>query len=95
MRIISKAAISAFAKTHHDSLESLLHWHGIARRAVWSHLTDVRADFPHADAVGTFTVFNISGNKYRLISVINYRWQIIYIRHIMTHADYNKGRWKL
>ncbi len=40
-------------------------------------------------------MFNISGNKYRLVSVIKYRWQIVYIRHILTHAEYDKGKWKL
>ena len=95
MRIISKAAISAFSRTYKNALEPLLHWHGIARRAAWKHLADVRADFPHADAVDVFTVFNISGNKYRLVSVIKYRWQIVYIRHILTHAEYDKGRWRL
>src|SRR5262249_42119526 len=95
VRIISKAAITEFAQTHRDSLESLLHWYSITKRAAWRHLAEVRADFPHADAVGIFTVFNISGNKYRLISVIKYQWQIVYIRHILTHAEYDQGKWKL
>ena len=95
MRIISKAAISEFSMTHKDALESLLQWYSITKRAEWRHLVEVRADFPHADAVGVFTVFNISGNKYRLISVIKYRWQIVYIRNILTHAEYDKGKWKL
>jgi mRNA interferase HigB len=95
VRIISKAAITEFSKTHKDALEPLLYWHSITKRAAWRHLADVRADFPHADAVGVFTVFNISGNKYRLVSVIKYRWQIVYIRHILTHAEYDKGKWKL
>ena len=95
VRIISKAAITEFSKTHPDALEPLLHWHSITKRAAWRHLADVRADFPHANALGTFTVFNIRGNKYRLISVIKYRWQIVYIRHILTHAEYDKGKWKL
>jgi len=95
VRIISKAAITQFAGKHKDALEPLLHSHGIAKRACWRHLIDVRADFPHADPVGIFTVFNISGNKYRLISVIQYRWQIVYIRHILTHAEYDGGKWEL
>jgi mRNA interferase HigB len=95
VRIISKAAITEFAGKHKDALESLLHWHGITKRAAWRHLIDVRADFPHADPVGIFTVFNISGNKYRLVSVVKYRWQIVYIRHILTHAEYDQGKWKL
>ena len=94
MRIISKAAITEFSKTHEDALEALLHWYAVAKRATWRHLADVRADFPHADAVEMFTVFNIGGNKYRLISVIKYRWQIVYIRHILTHRKYDEGKWK-
>ena len=95
MRIISKAAINEFSKTHKDAVESLLHWYGVTKRAAWRHLVDVRADFPHADAVDIFTVFNIGGNKYRLVSVIKYRWRIVYIRHILTHAEYDEGKWKL
>ena len=95
MRIISKAAITEFTKTHRDALESLLHWHSVTKRAAWRHLIDVRADFPHADAVDLFTVFNIGGNNYRLVSVIKYRWQVVYIRHILTHAEYGEGKRKL
>ena len=95
MRIISKAAITEFSKKHKDALESLLHWHSVTKPAAWRHLADVRSDFPHADGVDIFTVFNIGGNKYRLVSVIKYRWQIVYIRHILTHAEYDEGRWKL
>jgi mRNA interferase HigB len=95
LRIISKAAITEFSKTHPDALEPLLHWHCVTRRAAWEHLADVRADFPHADAVDAFTVFNIGGNKYRLIALIKYRWSIVYIRHILTHAQYDRRKWKL
>jgi mRNA interferase HigB len=95
VRIISKAAITEFSKTHKDTLEPLLHWHSITKRAAWRHLAEVRADFPHADTVGIFTVFNISGNKYRLVSAIKYRWQIVYIRHILAHAEYGKRKGKL
>ena len=95
VRIVSKVAITEFSKRHRDALESLLHWHSISKRAAWKHLADVRADFPHADAVDAFTVFNIGGNKYRLISVSKYRWRIGSIRHILTHAEYDKGKWKL
>ena len=94
MRIISKTAVTEFSKTHKDAVESLLHWHGVTKRAAWKQLVDVRADFPHADAVDIFTVFNISGNKYRLVSAIKYRWRIVYIRHILTHTEYDEGKWK-
>ena len=93
VRIISKAAITEFTKTHQDALESLLHWHGVTKRAAWRHLVDVRADFPHADAVDLFTVFNIGGNKFRIAALVHYRAQIVYIKRIGTHEEYDK--WEL
>ncbi len=71
-----------------------MHWYRVAKLARWRNLAEVRGDFPHADSVGVFTVFNISGNKIRLIAVIKYRWQVLYIRHILTHSEYDKGKWK-
>ena len=50
--------------------------------------------YPKAEAVSNFTVFNIKGNKYRLISSINYEKQIIYVKYVLTHAEYDKDRWK-
>ncbi len=50
--------------------------------------------FPQAEAVGNFTVFNIKGNKYCLIVTIDYERQLIYIKYILTHAEYDKDRWK-
>jgi len=55
---------------------------------------DVRQVYPQADAVGELTVFNIKGNAYRLIVKIEYRWEQIYIRRVLTHAEYDKGDWK-
>jgi mRNA interferase HigB len=94
VRIISKAAITEFARNHKDALEPLMHWYVVAKRAGWQSLVEVREDFRHADAVELFTVFNIGGNKYRLVTVIKYRWQVIYVRHVLTHAEYSKEKWK-
>jgi mRNA interferase HigB len=94
VRIISKAAITEFSEKYGDALEPLLHWYHLAKRAQWASLVEVRRDFRHADVVGVFTVFNIAGNKYRLITTIKYRWQVIYIRYILTHVEYNKEKWK-
>ena len=94
MRIISKPELTEFATKHNDALEPLMHWYFVAKRAAWKSLSEVREDFRHADGVEQFTVFNIAGNKYRLIVAIKYRWQIIYVRHILTHAEYNKETWK-
>lgn len=71
-----------------------MHWYMVAKRANWQSLSEVRSDFRHADAVGLFTVFNVAGNKYRLVAVIKYRWKVIYLRYILSHAEYTKERWK-
>ena len=52
------------------------------------------ADFPSADLVEQFTVINIGGNKYRLVLEIFFRDQVVLVRHVLTHADYVKGKWK-
>src|SRR2546427_4140044 len=59
-----------------------------------SALTDVRKTYPHADAAEGYTVFNIKGNAYRLIVTINYQTGRIFIRHVLTHEEYTRGRWK-
>lgn len=76
-------------------IEPLDYWYRVSRRASWQSLAGVRLDFPYADPMGKYTVFNIGGNRYRLIATLKYRWQVVYIRHILTHAEYDKGAWKL
>jgi mRNA interferase HigB len=70
-------------------------WYRVAKKAEWRSLTDVKRVFPTADAVGRFTIFNIKGNAYRLITEINYRTQKIFLRHVLTHAEYSKGNWAI
>jgi len=55
---------------------------------------ELRTVFPHADQVGRFTVFNIDGNKARLIAAMHYNRQKAYIRAVLTHEEYDRGRWK-
>jgi len=57
-------------------------------------LVDVRKTYPSADGVGAYTVFDVNHNKYRLITKIEYRYQMVFIKHFLTHAEYAKGRWK-
>ncbi len=94
MRIISKAAIREFSERHEDAIEPLLHWYHVTKKAAWRNLAETREDFPHADLVENFTVFNVGGNNYRLITVIKYRWKVVYIRYVLTHAEYTKEKWK-
>ena len=92
--MISRKATQEFGKKHADSVPSLSNWLGITRRAIWRDFTELRKDFGSADQVGRRTVFNIAGNKYRLIARVNYQTQKVFILHIMTHDEYSKGDWK-
>jgi len=72
----------------------LLAWYQIARVRKWRSLVEVRRDFSHADLVGDWTVFNIGGNDFRLVVDIWYPGQVVYVKAVLTHAEYDKGRWK-
>lgn len=69
-------------------------WYRVVKKAEWKSIMDVRKNFSTADAVGRCTVFNIKGNSYRLVAWVNYKTQKIFIRHVLTHAEYSKGGWK-
>jgi mRNA interferase HigB len=94
MRIITKKRLTDFYTEHADAKKNLLTWAKIVRTATWQNLVELKEAFPAADLVKNFTVFNIGGNKYRLITYIDYEDQIIFIRHILTHAEYDKDNWK-
>lgn len=94
MHIISRKRLLEAARKHGELAEPLDAWYRIAKKAAWKNLMDVRRMFPSADAVGEFTVFNIKGNSYRLITEINYRTGRVFLRHVLTHAEYAKEGWK-
>ena len=94
MRVVSRRALRGFASAYKDAETPLHDWYRTAKRLRWTRLVDVRKTYPHADAVGEFTIFNISGNKYRLATFINYRTGRVYIRHVMTHQEYSREDWK-
>ena len=94
MNTISLKKIKEFGELHPDSQSSLSAWYKIARKSNWMSLVEVRQVYPHADVVGRYTVFNIRGNRYRLIAEINYQFQQILIRQILTHEEYDRGKWK-
>ena len=75
--------------------EPLKHWANAVRAAGWKNPSTLKADFGSADFVGDLTVFNVGGNKYRLIVFVHYLRQIVYIKHILTHEEYDEGEWKL
>lgn len=94
MHVISRKKLREFCQTHADSCEAMDDWYKIATSANWQNLLEVQSLYPKAEAVSNFTVFNIKGNTYRLITAINYQKQIIYIKYVLTHAEYDKDAWK-
>jgi len=94
VRVISRKAIRDFAKNHPDALQPLLRWADATERADWRNPADMRAMFNSADFVRELTVFDIGGNKYRLIAFVHYRRRFVYIKRILTHREYDKGAWK-
>jgi mRNA interferase HigB len=94
MNVISRKALRRFAAEHPESAVALRHWYRVSRKANWANLVEVRSDFPHADFVQGYTVFNVAGNRYPLITRIDYRHGLVLVRHVLTHREYDKGSWK-
>ncbi len=99
MRVISLKPLREFWDLHPDAKEPLRQWYKTATAAAWRSLKDVRQTYSHADGVRTkqsetLTVFNIGGNKYRLIARIRYDHQLVNVRYVLTHDEYNEGKWK-
>jgi mRNA interferase HigB len=90
MRIVSRKVIRAASLKHGEWGASLNAWYKIARNAEWKNFADVRNGWKNSDVVGPFVVFNISHNRCRLIATIKYKWKMIYIRHILNHAEYDE-----
>ena len=92
MRIIALATLKTFWKSpaHRDAKEPLLAWYRYTLRAEWSSPADVKRDFGSASILKDGrVVFNIAGNKYRLVVWINFQYHIVYIRFVGTHAGYD------
>ena len=98
MRVISLKLLREFWTKYPDAERPLRHWYKCALQAEWRNLQEVRQVYPHADGVTaggeTLTVFNIGGNKYRLVARIRYDYQLINVRAVLTHREYDAGKWK-
>jgi mRNA interferase HigB len=97
--VISLKPLKEFWNRHPDAELPLRKWFKTVTAASWTSLKDVRATYAHADGIGsgaghTLTVFNIGGNKYRLIARIRYDYQLVNVRHVLTHGEYEQGAWK-
>ncbi len=94
MHIITRKRLLEFAKKHPNSSTALDAWYRIVKSTEITNFSELRKTFPSADKVGNLTVFNIGGNKIRLIAAIHYKTQCLFIRHVLTHKEYDKENWK-
>jgi mRNA interferase HigB len=92
MRVISKTAITRFAKLNPDSEKPLLIWYKLVRQHDLSSFAELKNIFAAADVVDNFTVFDVGGNKYRIIARVIYKLKTVFIRNVFTHDEYNS--WK-
>lgn len=95
MHIISRKALIDFWEKYPDSHMALLRWYKIMEQTSFGSFAELREAFPSADKVGDFIVFNIAGNKYRLIASVHFNRNKTYIRHVLSHKEYDKGVWKV
>jgi mRNA interferase HigB len=99
MRIIKPETIRTFWQRHTTAQASLQEWLARTRAGQWNNLIDLRRTFPSADAVRVASgrsviVFNIAGNRFRLVTAIHFNTQLVYVLLFLTHAEYSQDTWK-
>ena len=94
MHIITHTRIVEAQAAHPTCATALDQWYRLTKRAAWRNFAEVRATFPAVDKVGDKFVFDIGGNKLRLLAAIHFNVGKLYIRAVLTHRDYDKGGWK-
>ncbi len=91
--MISRKRLRDFTTLHPDADRPLTAWYRVMSRTFFASFAELRRAFGSADKVGKFTVFDIAGNRYRLVAAIHYDRQRVYVRHVLTHTDYDRGNW--
>jgi mRNA interferase HigB len=95
MRLISKRNLDSAVAPYTEAIQAVKNWHTFfTAKIYWRSLKEIQESYaPTTDEVYGYTIFNIKGNKYRLIVRINYKAQIIYFKKFLTHAQYDKINW--
>lgn len=98
MHVISQKALREFTKEHADAAAPLSAWLKLVRRGRFRSFAELKRTFASVDLVPTkgrdLHIFNIGGNKYRLVAAVHFNTQRLFVRHILTHPEYDAGRWK-
>jgi mRNA interferase HigB len=94
MHVISFRRIREFFSAHRDAESALTAWYKTTKKSNWQNLAELKQIYPSADLVGRYVVFNIRGNKYRLITRVVYRSQTVFVVGVLTHEEYDLEKWK-
>ena len=94
MHVITRTRLNEFAEEHLETETALAKWYQLVKKTDFSSFAELRAIFPSADQVGKLTVFNVGGNKVRLVTAIHYDRKKVYIRAVLSHEAYDGGKWK-
>lgn len=94
MRVVGTTVLQDYRRFHADSVPALVAWLAVTKSTEWRSLIDVRRTYPATDFVKPYTVFNIKGNRHRLVTRINYSLRLVSICRVMTHSEYDKDRRK-
>ncbi len=94
MHLISAGKLKQIASKYPDVTKNIQAFCKTIKKAQWKNLLDTQKIYRDAEAVENFTVFNIKGNKYRLIIDIDYEEQIAYFKYFLTHSEYDREKWK-
>ncbi len=91
MRVIARKTLKDFWENHTDARQPLQAWYADVKRSVWKKPSDIKGVYRNASFIANNrVVFNIKGNKYRLVVVIQYEHSIVYIRFVGTHREYDR-----
>jgi len=91
MQVLAKSALRAFWEQHPQAETPLKMWHAIVSKAAWKNFAELKASFGSADMVGdSRVVFNIGGNKFRLVARVSFEYGRVMVKFIGTHKDYDK-----
>ncbi|MGC8638854.1 MAG: type II toxin-antitoxin system HigB family toxin [Isosphaeraceae bacterium] len=94
MHVISRQKFRSIWASYPELEKALRAWLKTTEKVHWGRFSDVRATFPDVDQVGKFLVFNILGNRFRLICTVSFEKGKVYLREFLTHAEYERNRWK-
>lgn len=95
MRVISRRALRDFWETHPQAKAPLSAWFRIMAHGGFADFNAIKATFGAADYLDPYTIFDVGGNKFRVIAVIHYDRRRVYVRHVFTHADYDRWSFEM